>query len=73
MLSQELDSASGRHARMKKKYTRKTQGGPPPGKIEVFDPASSTWSAAYRLPAGFVQPLFPQFDVVPGPGAWRQG
>ena len=35
----------------------------PPGKIEVFNPASTSWIATYQLPAGFAQPLFVQFDA----------
>lgn len=35
----------------------------PPGKIEVFNPASSSWIATYQLPTGFGQPLFVQFDA----------
>ncbi len=35
----------------------------PPGKIEVFNPASISWIATYQLPAGFGQPLFVQFDA----------
>ena len=35
----------------------------PPGKIEVFNPASTSWIATYQLPSGFGQPLFVQFDA----------
>jgi streptogramin lyase len=34
----------------------------PPGKIEVFNPASTSWIATYQLPSGFGQPLFLAFD-----------
>jgi streptogramin lyase len=35
----------------------------PPGKIEVYNPAASSWIATYQLPAGFAQPLFLAFDA----------
>jgi streptogramin lyase len=35
----------------------------PPGKIEVFNPSTTSWIATYQLPAGFGQPLFVQFDA----------
>ena len=34
----------------------------PPGKIEEYHPASSSWIATYQLPAGYAQPLFLAFD-----------
>ncbi len=34
----------------------------PPGKIEVFNPATSTWTATYQLPSGYGQALFLAFD-----------
>ncbi len=33
-----------------------------PGKIEVFNPTTSTWTAIYQLPPGFGQTLFLEFD-----------
>src|SRR5579862_387894 len=33
----------------------------PPGKIAVFNPAHSAWTATYQLPAGYGQPLFLAF------------
>lgn len=35
----------------------------PPGKIEVYNPAASSWITTYQLPAGFAQPLFLAFDA----------
>ncbi len=35
----------------------------PPGKIEEFDPATSSWIATIQLPAKFSQPLFLAFDA----------
>src|SRR6266446_9198366 len=35
----------------------------PPGKIEVFNPSTSSWIATYNLPAGYGQPLFLAFDA----------
>ena len=35
----------------------------PPGKIEVYNPATSSWINTYQLPAGFGQPLFLAFDA----------
>ncbi len=35
----------------------------PPGKIEEYNPAASSWIATYQLPAGFGQPLFLAFDA----------
>lgn len=34
----------------------------PPGKIEVFNPSSTSWTATYQLPSGFAQPLFLAID-----------
>lgn len=34
-----------------------------PGKIEVFNPSTSSWIATYQLPANFGQPLFLAFDA----------
>jgi len=34
----------------------------PPGKIAEFNPATSTWMNTYKLPSGYVQPLFLAFD-----------
>ncbi len=36
--------------------------GTPPGKIEEFDPVTSSWIATYQLPAHYGQPLFLAFD-----------
>ena len=36
--------------------------GTPPGKIEEFNPATSSWMATYQLPAGYGQALFLAFD-----------
>jgi streptogramin lyase len=33
-----------------------------PGKIEVFNPGTSTWTATYQLPSGYGQALFLAFD-----------
>jgi streptogramin lyase len=33
-----------------------------PGKIEVFNPSTSTWTATYQLPSGYGQALFLSFD-----------
>jgi streptogramin lyase len=38
-------------------------GSTPPGKIEEFNPASSSWSATYQLPNGYGQALFLAFDA----------
>ena len=38
-------------------------GTTPPGKIEVYNPAASSWINTYQLPAGFGQPLFLAFDA----------
>jgi len=35
----------------------------PPGKIEEYNPAASTWIATYQLPSGYAQPLFLAFDA----------
>lgn len=35
----------------------------PPGKIEEFNPSTSSWIATYQLPAKFAQPLFLSFDA----------
>ena len=35
----------------------------PPGKIEEFNPATSSWITTYQLPAGYAQPLFLAFDA----------
>lgn len=35
--------------------------GTPPGKIEEFDPSTSSWIATYQLPGNFAQPLFLAF------------
>ena len=34
----------------------------PPGRIDVFNPTTSTWTADYPLPTGYAQPLFLAFD-----------
>ena len=34
----------------------------PPGKIEEFNPSSSSWIATFQLPSGYAQPLFLAFD-----------
>src|SRR5579875_257217 len=34
----------------------------PPGKIEEFNPSTSSWMATYQLPSGFGQALFLAFD-----------
>ncbi len=34
----------------------------PPGKIAVFNPATSKWLHTYTLPAGYAQPFFLAFD-----------
>lgn len=34
----------------------------PPGRFEVFNPATSGWVVGHRLPAGYAQPLFLAFD-----------
>jgi streptogramin lyase len=34
-----------------------------PGKIEVFNPTTSTWTATYQLPSGYGQALFLAFDA----------
>ena len=34
----------------------------PPGKLAVFNPGTSSWSATYQLPSGYAQPLFLAFD-----------
>jgi virginiamycin B lyase len=36
--------------------------GTPPGKIEEFNPTTSSWIATYQLPAGYGQALFLAFD-----------
>src|SRR6266566_4748625 len=33
-----------------------------PGKLEVFNPSTSTWIATYQLPSGYGQALFLAFD-----------
>ncbi len=33
-----------------------------PGKLEVFNPSTSTWTATYQLPSGYGQALFLAFD-----------
>nr|HET6901038.1 hypothetical protein [Ktedonobacteraceae bacterium] len=33
-----------------------------PGKINEFNPTTSTWTASYTLPTGYAQPLFLAFD-----------
>ncbi len=38
-------------------------GTTPPGKIEVYNPAASSWIKTYQLPAGFGQALFLAFDA----------
>jgi streptogramin lyase len=38
-------------------------GSTPPGKIEVYNPAASSWIKTYQLPAGFGQALFLAFDA----------
>jgi streptogramin lyase len=35
----------------------------PPGKIEEYNPATSSWITTYQLPAGYAQPLFLAFDA----------
>src|SRR6516165_10392913 len=35
----------------------------PPGKIEEYNPATSSWITTYQLPAGYAQPLFLTFDA----------
>ena len=35
----------------------------PPGKIEAYNPAASSWIATYQLPSGYAQPLFLAFDA----------
>jgi streptogramin lyase len=35
----------------------------PPGKIEVFNPTTLSWTATYQLPAGYGQALFLAFDA----------
>ena len=35
----------------------------PPGKIDVFNPVSSSWSNTYTLPSGYAQPLFLAIDA----------
>lgn len=35
----------------------------PPGKIEEFNPVTSSWIATYQLPAGYGQALFLAFDA----------
>jgi streptogramin lyase len=35
----------------------------PPGKIEEYNPATSSWIATYQLPSGYAQPLFLAFDA----------
>src|SRR5437870_7313554 len=35
----------------------------PPGKIEEYNPAASSWIATYQLPSGYAQPLFLAFDA----------
>ena len=35
----------------------------PPGKIEEYNPAASSWVATYQLPSGYTQPLFLAFDA----------
>jgi streptogramin lyase len=34
-----------------------------PGKIEVYNPTTSTWTATYQLPSGYGQALFLAFDT----------
>jgi virginiamycin B lyase len=34
----------------------------PPGRFDVFNPATSSWVASHHLPAGYAQPLFLAFD-----------
>jgi streptogramin lyase len=36
--------------------------GTPPGKIEEFNPSTSSWGQTLQLPAGYGQPLFLAFD-----------
>ncbi len=36
--------------------------GTPPGKIEVYDPNTTSWVNTYSLPSGYGQPLFLAFD-----------
>jgi len=36
----------------------------PPGKIEEFDPTTSSWLATYQLPANYAQPLFLAFNKI---------
>jgi streptogramin lyase len=35
----------------------------PPGKIEEYNPSTSSWIATYQLPSGYAQPLFLAFDA----------
>jgi len=35
----------------------------PPGKIEEYNPAASSWIVTYQLPSGYAQPLFLAFDA----------
>ena len=35
----------------------------PPGRIEEYNPTTSSWIATYALPAGYAQPLFLAFDA----------
>jgi streptogramin lyase len=35
----------------------------PPGKIEEYNPAASSWITTYQLPSGYAQPLFLAFDA----------
>src|SRR6266700_2459089 len=35
----------------------------PPGKIEEYNPAASSWIATYQLPSGYAQPLFLASDA----------
>ena len=35
----------------------------PPGEIEEYNPAASSWIATYQLPSGYAQPLFLAFDA----------
>ena len=35
----------------------------PPGIIEEYNPAASSWIATYQLPTGYAQPLFLAFDA----------
>ena len=34
----------------------------PPGRFDVFNPATSSWVTSHHLPAGYAQPLFLAFD-----------